>query len=341
MWRRRSRMRDYVGPGYILHRRIGPRDLYAIYNAPQGSECFFRVTGRIELWDPWTGATQPLAVLSQDASGTRLKLPLTEKEMQLIVFSPGQAKQVVAQFPGRDAHSTCETIALDGEWEFELAPSLDNRFGDFHWPPTESLIGAEARRLKYADETSPDPGWQDPKLDDSKWATITCGFGPRFWKLGPLPDTADADAALAAIQHVDPSVPVKIGDADYHWQPYEFSWRFGIQDDCAHQGYHGLKEQVADQFIGLGAIRHGHPACRREAEQPGTRYYLWSSVQAAASGNVPISRGGLLPAEAWLNGKPLDLAAGRADAESRCQPAAAPLRPGRPRLRRFRRGGPG
>ncbi|MCH5372765.1 MAG: hypothetical protein JJ992_02225, partial [Planctomycetes bacterium] len=337
-------LRDYEGPGYILHRRIGPRDLYAVYNAPQGSECFFRATGHVDLWDPWTGTTRPLAVLSQDASGTRLNLPLTEKEMQLIVFSPGQAEQAMARSPDRVTIPTegltpheSQAIPFDDEWEFELAPSLDNRFGDFHWPPTNTFIGAEARRLRYASETSTDPGWQDPEFDDSKWATVTCGFGPRFWKLGPLPDTADADSALLALAYVDPNVPVKIGDTDYRWQPYEFSWRFGIQDDCAHQGYHGLKEQIADEFIGLGAIRHGHPSCRREAEKAGTRYYLWSSVyvpfgkgvetvspnrpeerfarkspDAISGGKVPIARGGLLPAKAWLNGHPLNVTSGNA-----------------------------
>ena len=52
--------------------------------------CFFRATGKVELWDPWTGSVRPLAVVAQTASGTKLKLPLTEKEIQLIVFSPGQ-----------------------------------------------------------------------------------------------------------------------------------------------------------------------------------------------------------------------------------------------------------
>ena len=28
----------------------------------KATECFFRATGRVELWDPWTGATRPLAV---------------------------------------------------------------------------------------------------------------------------------------------------------------------------------------------------------------------------------------------------------------------------------------
>ncbi len=301
--------RDYIGPGYIQHRKIGPRDVYAVYNAPKGSEVYFRAKGSVELWDPWSGTTKPLEIVSQNEEGTKLLLPLTEKEMQIIVFSPGKAL-LASQSTISNLQST---ISLDGPWEFELKPTLDNRFGDFHWPPTKTLIGAEARRLRYADETVANPGWQDPAFDDSKWPLVTCGFGPRFWKLGPLPESAEADAALAALKQVDPAKSVRIGGKDYSWQPYEFSWRYGIENDCAHQGYHGLKVHVADEFIGFGDIRHGHPACKRVAEAGGSRYYLWTTVQSPQAGETPISSGGLLPAKAWLNGKSLDIKAGRAD----------------------------
>ena len=300
--------RDYIGPGYIQHRKIGPRDVYAIYNAPKGSEVFFRAKGSVELWDPWSGTTKPLEIVSQNEEGTKLLLPLTEKEMQVIVFSPGKA-QLASQSTIPNPQST---ISLDGPWEFELKPTLDNRFGDFHWPPTKTLIGAEARRLKYADETTANPGWEKPAFDDSKWPLVTCGFGPRFWKLGPLPDTAEADAALAALKQVDPAKSVRIGGKDYSWQPYEFSWRYGIENDCAHQGYHGLKVQVADEFIGFGEIRHGHPGCKRVAEAGGSRYYLWTAVQSPQAAETPVSSGGLLPAKAWLNGQELDIKAGSA-----------------------------
>ena len=292
--------RDYEGPGCIQHRKLGPRDLYAIYGAPQNTECFFRATGKVELWDPWTGRSRPLAVTAQTAAGTRLKLPLTGKELQLIVFSPGQPELARAA-PEKPA----SIVSLTGDWDFELQPTSDNRFGDFHWPPTATLVGAEARRLKYADETAPEPGWQAPAFDDSHWRKVTCGFGPRFWKLGPLPGDAAADEQLAALKEINPAQPVVIGGKKYPWQPYEFSWRFGIEDDTAHQGYHGLKEQVADEFIGLGAIRPGMPSSKREPEKAGTRYYLWTTAVAAQPGPRAILQGGLLPSQAWLNGAPL------------------------------------
>jgi hypothetical protein len=294
--------RDYRGPGIVNHRRIGPRDVYAIYGAPKDSECFFRAGGAVELWDPWTGKTKPLPVISQNADGTKLRLPLTEKEMQVIVFSPGTA--VVSN--SSTIQDPPSTIPLDGEWDFELKPTLDNRFGDFHWPPTDAMIGAEARRMKYADEVSPDPRWKEPDFDDSKWSEATCGYGPRFWKLGPLHETADADAQLAELRKIDPSTPVRIGGKEYRWQPYELSWRYGIPGDCGRQGYHGLKIRVMDEIIGLGGIQHGHPGCNRVPEKEGTRYYLWSSVDAPKAGATPLTAGGLLPSKAWLAGQDFD-----------------------------------
>lgn len=297
--------RDYIGPGSILHRRIGPRDVYAVYGAPKGSECFFRATGAVELWDPWSGTTRLLEVLSQDGRGTKLRLPLTEKEMQVIVFSPGQPRvAALAAVPEPAALRT-----LDGDWDFELMPTLDNRFGDFHWPPTKALIGAEARRLRYAEETSANPGWEQPGLQDAGWREVTCGFGPRFLRLGPLPDSVEADAVLSGLTHVDPAQSVSIGGKDYSWQPLEFSWRLGIENDCGTQGYHGLKIRVGDELIGLGDVKHGHPSCSRVAQKEGSRHYLWTSVHSAKDAVAPISKGGLLPAKAWLNGRSIDPAA--------------------------------
>lgn len=292
--------RDYEGPGYIQHRMIGPRDMYAIYNAPKDTLCYFRATGKVELWDPWTGTTRPLAVTEQTAAGTKLRLPLTEQEIQLIVFSPGKPRVETAPAAG----TSLPAMVLEGDWEFQLQPTCDNRFGDFRWPAFKGTIGAEMRQIKYAEETTPNPGWQDPKLDDSTWGRVTYSYGPRFWKLGPLPEAADVNALekqLATLRLVDPAVPVEVDGKKYNWMPYEFSWRFGMENDVAHQGYHGLKEQVADEFIGLGTVSSGMPSYNRGKEAGGTRYYLWTAVMSGGITQPRVLAGGLQPAAIWLN----------------------------------------
>ena len=152
-------------------------------------------------------------------------------------------------------------IVLDGSWEFELKPTMDNRWGDFRLPATDARIGPEARLFRYAQETSTEPGWERPEVDDSSWERVGCGFGPKFWKLGPLPESTDPaaiDAQLAGMRQIDPKVPVEVGGKKYAWQPYAFSWRWGVEGDPGHQGFHGLKENVTDEFICLGAKGDGH-----------------------------------------------------------------------------------
>jgi hypothetical protein len=280
-----------------------------IHGAPKDVPCVFRAAGKVELWDPWTGQTRPLAVLEQDEHSTRLRLPLTEHDAQLIVFSPG-----APQFE-TNAHITTPraTIPLEGEWEFELKPTMDNRFGDFRWPPSPTFIGAEARRFRYAQETAVNPGWERPGYDDSAWATVTHSFGPKFWKLGPLPDHAGLDEQLAALDSIDPSVPVMFSGVTYRWQPFEFSWQWGVEGDPGPQGFHGLKGRVSDDFIVLGARKKipGTLDYDYVPEQEGSGYYLWTSLAAGPGGQAELKTGGNLPAKAYLNGQPLAGIAGK------------------------------
>ena len=245
--------RDYDGPGYIQHHKLGRRDLYAIYNAPKDTECFFRAIGKAELWDPWTGTTKPLQVVSQTAAGTKLKLPLTEKEIQMIVFSPGEA--VIAAAGSTDKPDT--VVNLDGDWEFELQPTSDNRFGDFHWPPTPALIGAEARQMSYC----------EGEKSDGPWRKITCSFGPQFIQSAAAPTNAGTPAADG--------------------KPYEFSWRWGVENQPVPQGYHGLKERIDDDFILL--------------DKPNTHFS--TAVIAPRDMTAQALTGAIKPAKVWLNGE--------------------------------------
>jgi len=255
-------------------------------------------------------------------------LPLTEKEAQLVVFRPGvppEASPAVATGPAR-------SIPLDGPWTFELKPALDNQWGDYHWPPTSTWIGAEMRQPRHAEETRPDPGWEKPSFDDSSWSRVTSGYGAKFWKLGPLPEDVDVRALeeqLATVEHVDPSVPVDHGGSTYAWQPYAFSWRWGIEGDPGHQGYHGLKAQVSDDFIALGKMTLPSGALTDptyEEEPGGSRHYLWTTVISDRTRPARLRMGGNRPAAVWLNGAQVNPG----------EPGELALRPGpNPLLLRF------
>ncbi len=307
-----------AGSPDFMHRKVGPRDVYMVYGVAKGTECSFRATGKVELWDPWTGQTQPLSVLEQSESVTRLRMPLGEKVPQLIVFGPGtpDLEDVRPERP-------VSVVPLEGDWEFELEPTMDNRWGDFHWPPTSTMIGAEARQLRYADELAPNPGWQNPQFDDSQWPKVTSSFGPKFWKLGPLPENVNATALerqLLKLEKIDPAVPVQFNGAAYRWNPYEFSWRWGIEDDPGHQGYHGLKGEVSDEFIALGRMRRKHTTSAYEKEPGGSRYYLWTSVRSDRDQPARVLLGGNKPASVWINQATVDSLPGKVRLKSGSNP---------------------
>lgn len=266
----------------VLHRRAGARDIYMVYGAQRDSECAFRASGAVELWDPWSGAARPLAVESQQGGITTLRMPLEATEAQLVVFAPGRAAVRSKRM------AAAETVALDGDWEFELKPALDNRFGDYRLPATNTLIGAEARRFRY--------------LADGETSAVetTYTYGPRFWKSGPLPQplTPGEERLLASSTSPGPSL---------RWQPYEFSLRWGIENDPGHQGYHGLKSEVPDDFIGLGKLQIKPTTTQYTREDGGSCYYLLSWVNAPRAMEARVLAGGeSLPAAVWIGGVETD-----------------------------------
>ncbi len=98
----------------------------------------------------------------------------------------------------------------------------------------------------------------------------------------------------------------------YAWQPYSFSWRWGVEGDPGHQGYHGLKEEVHPEFIRLGKSFQpwpGAPNVERLPEEGGSFYCLFTSVISPAEGNYTVEQGSVRPAAIYVNGLPVDSAA--------------------------------
>ncbi|MEN6663135.1 MAG: glycosyl hydrolase [Phycisphaerae bacterium] len=311
-----------------IHRKIGPRDVYMVLDAQPGSIVEFRAKGAAELLDPWTGAATPLRVVAETATGTQVELPLEPYEAQVVAFTPGK-KHVNP--PAKDARPEAAKL-LPRTWTVEFAATMDNTHGDFRIPVTSDnkMIGVEARRFAWAQETEElAKTAMLPQTDDSSWARNLHGFGSQFYVLGPVPadvDAAQLDAKLAAITTVDPLVPVTISGKSLSWRPYDFSWRYGKEEDLGHQGYHGLKRTVTDDFICLGKQVDGLNETRHEGD--GGRYYLWTSatVAKATMAEIRVSRGApadkshtspvITPAAVYVNGsavnlsQPVELSAG-------------------------------
>jgi alpha-L-rhamnosidase len=284
---------------FVTHRVTGKRDVYALYNFPAGSRCFFRTEGRVQLWDPWSGKVLSLSDFSvKTREGTEVTLPLAEKEIQIIVFDHSDT----AREDKLMHRKVLKEYDLGNKWNFELKPSLDNRWGDFELPASNELLGAEIRQL-YLSENN---GYHGGRINhDESWKKLTCGFGEQFLKLGPLP-VLPSDEEIQNIMQVRREKEAVISGKKYSWEGYSFSWKLGVEGDYGHQGYHGLKGEMYDNFIRLGAMEDIKMSLKRIPEQGGNFYILYTQVIAPADGIFDILRGDAAPARLYVNNSEVD-----------------------------------
>ena len=238
----------------------------------------------MQLWDPWNCKITSIAKFAkQTTDGTEITLPLSNKEIQLIVFTPEEYVQK-ADVKEMDLPECTKQTTIDKNWEFELKPSLDNQWGDFQLPASNEMMGADVRQV-YLQENKE---YKGEKLTiDKTWKYITCGYGPHFLKLGPLeklPDKAD----LVKMVPKNTFDSIMVGNKKYCWEEYSFSWKLGVEGDYGHQGYHGLKGQMYDNFIRLGALGEDKHSMKRIPEPAGNFNILYSSVLAKTDGTFEL-----------------------------------------------------
>ena len=158
---------DFRAPGEAkaLHRRVGAYDVYFICDLKETGDCTFRATGTPELWNPWDGTQKALTDFRRNADGTTTVKIAGDGAPRLVVFANGGAcdGKVCSTSAPRNA------ITLDGEWDFTLKPTLDNKWGDFRLPVRERYIGAEIRRVKMI-------GAKEIGLPEY----MTVSYGPQF-----------------------------------------------------------------------------------------------------------------------------------------------------------------
>ena len=254
------------GGGKVLHRRIKEQDVYMVMNVKPGTECFFRAKGQVELWNASTGTFTPQAITRVTPNGTYLRLQAPENRSSIIVFSPGEP---TFETPDTTARTPETRLPIEGLWEVEAKPTLDNTWGDFRLPASAGMIGPEARRFRYAPLKGLPKNWMQPTFNDSSWREGTYGFGEQMEFLADS-SSLSTDQLLAEIH----------AGKRHDWQPYDFSWQYGVEGEPGSQGYHGLKGRVDNRFLILDR---------------GTKMLFRTHVLAPENGNYVIQTEGVQP----------------------------------------------
>ncbi|MGL6194456.1 MAG: glycosylhydrolase-like jelly roll fold domain-containing protein, partial [Thermoguttaceae bacterium] len=323
------------GGAWVNHRRIGQRDVYMVQNAPNASWCFFRVQPNfaVQRWDAWSGNREVISEndIERQKDGIRVRLPSEGNSCELIVFGPKQTVDESLSVYRR--FNDLSVRKIEGSWESELLPTLDNTFGDFRLPAPKkgepNYIGAEARRFRNHSEyempktaqkagSSPKDAldWTKPDFDDAGWDLVTAGFETTFLTY-PVPENASDKERKEWEQALITGQTLSLKGV-----PYRMSWRYGLEKYPGDQeGYHGLKEIISDDFIRVETASERAPVYFvSNIVNDGT---ATSSQDGKARANILICDGKheykidsngkspqetcMKPSAVWVNGKPVNL----------------------------------
>lgn len=256
--------------GRVLHRQIDSLDVYMVMNVDKGAEIFFRTKGAVECWNAQDGTMTPQPILRQTDEGTWIKYDGEFNTSRLFVFSPGTPQKASIS---TERWKMVDVTPLEGEWDIDIIPTMNNKWGDFRLPASEELIGPEAREFKYAYISS---GASDKEMTGLTTDTLMniYGYAPYMETL-TLDKTVDLQRFLAN------------GQSEAGWTPYCYSWQYGVCDNPGGQGYHGLKGKIDNRFIILD--KGGHQLFR-------------TFVYAPETGSYSIEQDGKLPDFIYLDG---------------------------------------
>lgn len=259
----------------VMHRRIGMRDIYMVLNVKPGDELFFRSKGKVEIWDAFSGEVKPIKASREDENGTYLRLNTNYNRSTLVVFN-NLEKTVFENGALKTGDHLESAVRIEGEWDIEYVPTMNNKFGDFRLPEENDMIGTEARTFSFINSDKAPKDWYKPDFNYRDWDDGIYGYGLQgyFCQLTP---NGDFD------QFVKDCLQNKA-----EWKPYHFSWQFGVWEHPGSQGYHGLKGKVDDGFFIMGD--NGH-------------YAFKSNLIVNSNGSYRIEYAGIKPTALYIDGK--------------------------------------
>lgn len=228
--------------GRVLHRRVKNQDVYMVMDVPRGDEIFFRAHGKVEIWDAQHGTIEEAEILRTDENGTWLRHEVEKNVSRLYVFSPGKPKLAKEDTQEKKER---KTVAVEGEWNLEIIPTMDNKWGDYRLPESEGCIGVEAREMQCTFV----PGKEQLTAQEINALQETDAY---VYGYGTHMKTKNFDTSLP----IDKVMSEALQQGTQDWDDYAFSWQYGVFDSPGGQGYHGLKAKVDYRFLILDQGAH-------------------------------------------------------------------------------------
>ena len=206
---------------YMQHRKYDGCDIYMTWGIPKGERCVFQGTGKVAWMNPWSGKACLIPDAEQTSEGVAFAIPVESGEFQ--VFAIGDMNAEVELTRGKKVAQ----LPLNDVWDFELLPTMDNTWGDYELPPTSGLLPCQVK---------------DVHTDGEAYRV---SYGPYFLTKEAFATEEDYLTALEQAVH---------GETE-DFAPYVFSMRYGVEGLPGHQGYHGLKGKVSDDFLTIGVSK--------------------------------------------------------------------------------------
>lgn len=304
----------------------------------------FRVRGEPEIWNAFTGETRPVHRFEHQGEITKVRLEMEPYQGIVLLFvssSPSRPEvlednlAIIAgvqplkeqvriegfyDTPGKKkihirykkkhyisevkVDAPPEPIVLGGLWDFRLEPTMNNRWGDFRYPASREVIGAEARRFKYMEEGARrgnELGWHEQRFDDSNWPEFTYSFGPYWYAIGPFEEEKEPKKLLgkAIAGEIDLTISVESGGRSFQWERYNFSKKYGYEGKDVHNKIGDGLLGVSENFLVFDAPGNDRNFVR----------YLFTYIYSPEECDLVFNFGGKaeFPRQAWINGKQIIL----------------------------------
>lgn len=270
---------------YIHTREHGKSTLCFVRYAPENSVCRFEAEGTPYLLNSETGKTIKLEGTVSADGFTFVKMPLGENEDTLILFTSDKIEyDDIIDTADSGEYFIKKEIILDGEWDFSLIPTLDNRYGDY-FIPSGGMIGAQAR---FFDIMSVD----DESNVDFELKNIAFGRNTSITKIVCNDAPESLCRYISTIPDMTRDSNIVFNGIEYNCETQDFYSRYGYicTDDYGvslhEQGHHGLKGRLYDDniFFAENCV-----------------YYTY--VYTPCSCNAKILMGDIKPDCIFINGK--------------------------------------